>query len=46
MIRTLLALARAATDPAPQDPSVSNVEDQDPDEAALQRSLAPAKADL
>ena len=45
MIRTLLALARAARDPALQDPSVSNVEDEDLDEAA-RRSRAPAKADL
>ena len=45
MIRTLLALARAATDPALQDSSVSNVEDEDLDEAA-RRSRATAKADL
>jgi Leucine-rich repeat (LRR) protein len=45
MIRTLLALARAARDPALQDPSVSNVKDEDLDEAA-RRSSAPAKADL
>ena len=32
MIRTLLALARAAKDPALLDPSVSNVEDEDLDE--------------
>ena len=45
MIRTLLALARAARDPALQDSSVSNVEDEDQDQAA-RRSRAPAKADL
>ena len=45
MIRTLLALARAAKDPALLDPSVSNNEDEDLDEAA-RRSRATAKADL